>query len=260
MPPYAACLLANMAEGLLGDASYIWVIIFLILTGCGLPIPEEVGIIAAGVWAADGAMNFWLGLGACLIGCIIGDSIMYYIGYRFGKSILREHPAFTGFLTPEREKKIEELIRRKGWMVLFTSRFMLGVRGPMYLTAGILHYPYRRFLLTDLVCATIVVTLFYGLAWYFGPDILAWIRKAEKGLTIALVVALIAGALLFWLHRRRSKAVLASLDSQDAMARDEKATIDALAAIHSHDASDPAMSDNHDGHSAHIESPDRHAG
>ena len=105
MPPYVAYLLADVAEGLLGDASYIWVIIFLILTGCGLPIPEEVGIIAAGVWAADGAMNFWLGLGACLIGCIIGDSIMYYIGYRFGKSILREHPAFTGFLTPEREKK-----------------------------------------------------------------------------------------------------------------------------------------------------------
>src|SRR5262245_27319991 len=99
MPPYVAFLLADMAEGLLGDASYIWVIIFLIRTGCGLPIPEEVGIIAAGVWAADGAMNFWLGLGACLIGCIIGDSIMYYIGYRFGKSVLREHPAFTGFLT-----------------------------------------------------------------------------------------------------------------------------------------------------------------
>ena len=122
-------LLADMAESLLGDASYVWVVIFLILTGCGLPIPEEVGIMAAGVWAADGAMNFWLGLAACLFGCIVGDSIMYYIGYRFGKSVLREHPMVTGFLTPEREKQIEQLIRRKGWIVLFTSRFMVGVRG-----------------------------------------------------------------------------------------------------------------------------------
>src|SRR5512145_1779053 len=111
MRPYIAFLLANVAENLLGDASYVWVIIFLILTGCGLPIPEEVGIIAAGVWAADGAMDFWLGLAACLFGCIIGDSIMYYIGYRFGKSVLREHPAIAGFLTPEREKQIEQLIR-----------------------------------------------------------------------------------------------------------------------------------------------------
>ncbi len=256
MPPIVASLLADAAEGLLGDASYIWVIIFLILTGCGLPIPEEVGIIAAGVWAADGAMNFWLGLAACLFGCIIGDSIMYFIGYRFGKSVLREHPRFIGFLTPEREKKIEELIRRKGWMVLFTSRFMLGVRGPMYLTAGILHYPYRRFLLTDLVCATIVVTLFYGLAWYFGPDILAWIRKAEKGLTIVVVLALIGGALLFWVHRRRSKAVLESLVSQDSTAGVEKKSEDALAAVHSDDGTASSISDNHDSRSGRVQSPD----
>jgi membrane protein DedA with SNARE-associated domain len=222
MRTFIAFLLADVAESLLGDASYVWVIIFLILTGCGLPIPEEVGIIAAGVWAADGAMNLWLGLAACLFGCIVGDSIMYYIGYRFGKSVLREHPAITGFLTPEREKQIEQLIRRKGWMVLFTSRFMVGVRGPVYLTAGILHYPYRRFLLTDLVCATIVVTLFYGLAWYFGPDILALIRGAEKGLTIAVIVALIGGGLLFWVHYRRSKAVLESIGARVNAADNDK--------------------------------------
>ena len=69
-------LLAVVGESLLSDASYLWVIIFLILTGCGLPIPEEVGIIAAGVWAADGAMEFWPGLSACVFGCIVGDSIM----------------------------------------------------------------------------------------------------------------------------------------------------------------------------------------
>src|SRR5688500_3361338 len=177
-----APLLADAGESLLSDASYVWVIIFLILTGCGLPIPEEVGIIAAGVWAANGAMDFWLGLAACVFGCIVGDSIMYAIGYRFGKSVLREHPMFTGFLTPEREKTIERMIRRRGAMVLFTARFLVGVRGPVYLTAGILHFPYRRFLLIDLVCATIVVALFYSLAWYFGPDIITWIRTAEEGI------------------------------------------------------------------------------
>jgi membrane protein DedA with SNARE-associated domain len=248
-----------MAEGLLSDASYVWVIIFLILTGCGLPIPEEVGIIAAGVWAADGAMNFWLGLAACLFGCIVGDSIMYYIGYRFGKNVLREHPMFTGFLTPEREKRIEQLIRRKGSMVLFTARFMVGVRGPVYLTAGILHYPYRRFLLTDLVCATIVVTLFYSLAWYFGEDILAWIRKAEEGVTVAVIVALVGGALLFWVHHRRSKAVLESLDSKAMTAREEKDAEFASAAVHARDATPTTTANDRDSQSVQLQSPDHHA-
>jgi membrane protein DedA with SNARE-associated domain len=201
----------------------------LILTGCGLPIPEEVGIIAAGVWAADGAMLFWLGLLACLFGCIVGDSIMYAIGYRFGKSVLRQHPMFTGFLTPERERHIEQLIRRRGAAVLFTSRFLVGVRGPVYLTAGILHFPYRRFLLTDLVCATIVVTLFYSLAWFFGPEIITWIRTAEEGITIAVIAAIVIGAVLFWVHHRRSKRILDTLDriSQGLPASEVAAVIEA---------------------------------
>jgi membrane protein DedA with SNARE-associated domain len=212
MPFDLAPLLADLGENLLNDASYLWVIIFLILTGCGLPIPEEVGIIAAGVWAADGAMNFWLGLAACLFGCIVGDSIMYAIGYRFGKSVLREHPMFTGFLTPERERHIEQLIRRRGAAVLFTARFLVGVRGPVYLTAGILHFPYRRFVLIDLVCATVVVSLFYSLAWYFGQDIITWIRTAEEGITLAVAITLAAGAGFFWLHHRRSKRMIETLD------------------------------------------------
>jgi membrane protein DedA with SNARE-associated domain len=216
-----ASLLAEVASDLLSDASYVWVMIFLILTGCGLPIPEEVGIIAAGVWAAEGSMDFGLGLAACLIACIVGDSIMYGIGYRFGKSILREHPMVAGFLTPQREKQIEQMILRRGAIVLFTARFLVGVRGPVYLTSGILHFPYRRFLLIDVVCASIVVTVFYSLAYYFGSEIITWIRKAEEGLTIAVLLAIAVGAVLFWLHHRRGKKMIETLD----MATDVLATV-----------------------------------
>ena len=229
MPFELTPLLAAAGAGLLSDASYLWVIIFLILTGCGLPIPEEVGIIAAGVWAADGAMQFWPGLLACVFGCIVGDSIMYAIGYRFGKSVLRQHPMFAGFLTPERERHIEHLIRRRGAAVLFTARFLVGVRGPVYLTAGILHFPYRRFLLIDLVCATIVVSLFYSLAWYFGPDIITWVRTAEEGITIAVIAVIVIGGVLFWVHHRRSKRILDTLDriSQGRPASEVAAVIEA---------------------------------
>ena len=243
MPYELISLLADAGAGLLSDASYLWVIIFLILTGCGLPIPEEVGIIAAGVWAADGAMQFWLGLLACLFGCIVGDSIMYAIGYWFGKGVLRQHPMFAGFLTPQRERHIERLILRRGATVLFTARFLVGVRGPVYLTAGILHFPYRRFLLIDLVCATIVVSLFYSLAWYFGPDIITWIRTAEEGITVAIITALVMGAVLFWIHHRRSKRMLDTLDriSQGLPATEIAAVIEAATPHESDSAGDELL-------------------
>ncbi|MDZ4818531.1 MAG: DedA family protein [Planctomycetota bacterium] len=238
--PFELSPLFAFWDWLLSDASYIWVIIFLVLTGCGLPIPEEVAIIACGVWASSGNMNPWLAMGACLIGCLIGDSIMYFIGYRFGRGILLDHPRFTGFLTPEREKKIEQLIQQRGTMVLFTSRFLVGIRSPVYLTAGIVRYPFRRFILTDLFCASVVIVFFFGLSYWFGPDITNWIRSAEKGLTIVLVIAALIGGFALWLHHRRGQKMLNKLDEVTAeisgspacdLAKDEK----------SHDQSNPIV-------------------
>jgi hypothetical protein len=100
----------------------------------------------------------------------------------------------------------------------------------VYLTAGILHFPYRRFLLIDLICATVVVSLFYSLAWYFGEDIIKWIRTAEQGLTGALVLGLAMVAFFFWLHHRRSKRMIATLDRIDqglpALAESPDTTVD----------------------------------
>ena len=39
--------------------SYLGIIIVLILTGSGLPIPEEVPIVAAGIASSLGKLNPW---------------------------------------------------------------------------------------------------------------------------------------------------------------------------------------------------------
>ena len=57
---------------------------------------------------------------------IDGERISLTGHSRFGKSVLREHPMFTGFLTPERERHIEQLIRehlgRSGMVVMTTHQ------------------------------------------------------------------------------------------------------------------------------------------
>jgi hypothetical protein len=90
-----------------------------------------------------------------------------------------------------------------------------------------------------LVCAAIVVTLFYSLAWYFGPEIITWIRTAEEGITIAVITALVVGAVLFWVHHRRSKRMLETLDriSQGLPATEIAAVIEA-ATPHESDSAD----------------------
>ena len=183
--------------------TYLGIIGILVVTGTGIPIPEELPVILAGVASASGQMNPWLAFGSCLIGSLLGDLVMYSIGYHFGHGVLREHPWFSRFIKPEREKRIEDMINNHGLKVFFVARFLVGLRSPVFLTTGILRVPLRRFLIVDALSATCVISLFFLLAYYFAEQIAGlwrWIRGAEITLTVVVVAAVVA---LVWLYFRR---------------------------------------------------------
>jgi membrane protein DedA with SNARE-associated domain len=187
------------------QASYLGIVVFLTLTGLGLPIPEEVPIVAAGVASRAGALDWYKALPACLVGALLGDSLMYGIGRFFGARVLREHPWWSGFLTPEREKTIEDLINRHGIKAFFVARFLVGLRSPFYLTAGILRVKYRWFLFADFLCASVVIGGFFGLAYLFGDRITGLIQLLERGFTLVVVAVLLVAlaVVAFFSFRRR---------------------------------------------------------
>jgi membrane protein DedA with SNARE-associated domain len=181
---------------------YVGITLFLILTGCGLPLPEEVAIIAAGVAAAAGALNPWGALAACLVGAVVGDSAMYLIGRQFGKGLLERHPLWARMINVDREKQIEGLLTKHGAKMLLLARFLIGLRSPFYFAAGVLRANYLRFLITDIICALLVVSLFFGLTFFYGRQIWAGIRHVEVAITIAVVLAIVVGIVVFLAHRR----------------------------------------------------------
>jgi len=205
-----------MIDFILAHGSYLAIIVVLILTGTGLPIPEEVPIIAAGILSSQGTLIWWLALPSCLFGALAGDCVMYWIGYHFGRSVLREHPWWAHFVKPEREAQIEQMLHKHGLKVFFLARFLVGLRSPVYLSAGIMRVPFRRFFLIDLFCASTVIGLFFGLSYYFGTAITRWIRGAEVGLTVVVVLVLASLAVYFWRRHRRKKAVAELQQTDDS--------------------------------------------
>jgi membrane protein DedA with SNARE-associated domain len=196
-----------------------------VLSGFGLPIPEEVPVVMAGILSANGTLDPRLAFAACIVGAIAGDCLMYGVGYKFGRSVIMEHPRITGFLTPERERQIEATIMRHGVKALFLARFMVGVRSPVYLTAGILRVPFRRFLLADTFCAIAVVSVFFGLSYKFGDRITNLIRDSQIALTALVAVAAVAVSLWWFVRRRRKLAanLQASRSEMPALASGEPA-------------------------------------
>ena len=171
-----------MFEFPLEHISYAGIVIALILTGAGLPIPEEVIVIFSGVASNQKVLDPWLAFASCVVGALLGDLATYGIGRHFGRNVLREHPWFARFVTPEREKQIEAMIELHGLKVFFLARFLVGLRSPMYLTAGILRVPFTRFILIDTFCATTVIGVFFSLSYVFADRMHGWwhwIRDAE---------------------------------------------------------------------------------
>ncbi|HEY2148015.1 MAG TPA: DedA family protein [Pirellulales bacterium] len=196
---------------------YLGITIFLILTGCGLPLPEEVAIITAGVAAASpNGLNPWGALAACLVGAIVGDSAMYFIGRRFGKGILERHPVWAKIINPKREKLIEGHLEKHGAKMLLLARFLIGLRSPFYFAAGVLRVNYVRFVITDTICALMVVSLFFGLTYFYGKQIWAGIHDVEVLITIAVVLAVVIGVIFFFIHRR-GKHMIEAEEAEGAM-------------------------------------------
>ncbi len=191
---------------------YLLTALLLILTGSGLPIPEEAIVVGAGVAASLNTINPWGGLLACLLGAILGDLLAYGIGRRFGRGLLERRSWFARLMHAEREKQIEEMISRHGLKVFFLARFLVGLRAPIYLTAGILKVPVRKFLLIDAISAVVVIGLFYGLAFRYGEGVGKYIHKYELWGTAAVVVGCVVAAITFWVVHKRRKLAAQVLD------------------------------------------------
>ncbi|HWB11308.1 MAG TPA: DedA family protein [Pirellulales bacterium] len=179
----------------------------IVLTGMGLPVPEEVFIIAAGLASHNGVLEPWAALLTCVIAAILGDCSMYAIGYHFGHGLVRDHRWFAWLLNPRAERKMEQKIREHGLKALFITRFLVGVRSPVYVAAGVLRIPFRYFIAWDVIAASVVVSVFFGLSYLFAEQInnlWARIRDAEIALTVGIVAGLVAvGAYFYARHRRR---------------------------------------------------------
>lgn len=212
-----------MFDWLLQSGSYLGIFVFMVLTGCGLPLPEEVAIVFGGVRSAHGELITGAAYLSCLLGALVGDAAMYGIGRKFGHSLVRRHPKLAKLLHADREEHFEKAILRHGFKVLLVARFMVGVRGPVYLAAGVVRMPFRRFLLWDLFCATLVISAFFAISYYLGAfldrnAISRMLRDTEVMIT-AIVVVVVAIVAFFALRRHRRKLLEQVLDPSEPTAK-----------------------------------------
>ena len=104
----------------------IWALFFiLILCGLGLPVPEDIVLISAGMVAGEGGQS-WIHTSVLMwFGVMAGDSLTFLIGRHFGMRLLASRWALRIF-PATKQAKARGMFERYGSAVLFIARFLPG--------------------------------------------------------------------------------------------------------------------------------------
>lgn len=176
-----------------GPVPYLAIFLILLACGLGIPIPEDITLFAAGVLTYYGVCDVWVMIAVCLVGVMIGDTFVFWLGYHFGRRLLKKWP-FRVFLNETKIEGIREKLHKHGGKLLFSARFMPGVRSTIFFTTGLLHLPYRNLLIFDGLAALISVPAIVYSVFYFGDlleHVIHMIKKVEGGIFAVIITALI---------------------------------------------------------------------
>jgi len=185
---------------------YSYLVMFLVLLACGfgLPLPEDVVLISGGILTARGVCSFWVTNLVCLVGVLVGDGIIFFLGRRYGATI-KSSFLFRHIMTEKVDHKISNIFARYGDKVVFMARFMPGLRMPIYLTAGTYKLSPLKFFALDGFAALISVPIWVWVGYIFGDNFELLERKIRqfKFGVIGMALTFIAVLIIYHLVKRR---------------------------------------------------------
>lgn len=184
-----------------------WAVFFVLLAcGFGVPIPEDITLVSGGVISGLGYTNVHWMLVVSMIGVLVGDSTMYWLGRIYGEKIL-QFRLIKSLVTPKRLATVQERFEKYGNRLLFLARFLPGLRAVIYLVSGITRrVSYTQFVLVDFFAAIISVPIWVYLG-DFGASNLDWLHEQIKRgqATIYIILGLVALFFVWKWYKNRKK-------------------------------------------------------
>jgi membrane protein DedA with SNARE-associated domain len=177
-----------------------------VLSTLVLPLPEELTLLGAGWWAQAGALPLWAAWLSAWLAIVVGDTASYLIGRGFLPGLLRTRLG-RRIVSPDLRNWAEDLVRRHGFRAILIGRFLVGLRGPVYLAIGAAKYPLLRFELINGAVGMVEVALLVGLGYRFGQsaNLAHEVRWIEVAVAIALAAVLVLPVLLPRLVRKHRR-------------------------------------------------------
>ncbi|MER6068322.1 DedA family protein [Streptomyces sp. NPDC001817] len=190
-------------------AVYAVVALVIGLESLGIPLPGEIILVSAALMSSQHSGINPVVLGACATaGAVIGDSIGYAIGRKGGRPLL----AWLGNKFPKHFSDghvatAERSFEKWGMWAVFFGRFIALLRifaGPL---AGVLHMPYWKFLIANVLGGICWAGGTTAAVYYVGVVAEGWLKKFSY---VGLAAAVVLGLATMLIIKRKAKKAQAS--------------------------------------------------
>ncbi|MCX4776958.1 DedA family protein [Streptomyces sp. NBC_01264] len=194
---------------------YLLVGLVIGLESLGIPLPGEIVLVSSALLASQQGHIDPVVLGICATtGAIVGDSIGYAIGRKGGKPMLeRLGRRFPKHFGPDQVAMAERSFEKWGMWAVFFGRFVALLRifaGPL---AGVLHMPYWRFLIANVLGGILWAGGTTAVIYSIGIVAEPWLKGFSW---VALALALVCGLAMTLVVRGRMKKAAAAARAEAA--------------------------------------------
>jgi membrane-associated protein len=166
----------------------------------GIVFPGEIALILAGVAASLGNVSVVWVLVVGILGAVIGDSIGYWVGERWGNQVL--HSTLGRRIPHEKLDLARAYIARRGARAVFVGRFTAALRALVPGLAGMSGVRYSVFLPWNILGGAVWATGSVMLGYVAGT---AWEKAAHYASifgSVVLGLVVLGLAYAWWRHRR----------------------------------------------------------
>jgi membrane protein DedA with SNARE-associated domain len=142
-------------------------LLLLLGGGVGLPLPEDLTLLAAGVLAHQHVLQLRDVIVVGFAGVVCADWIIYLVGRRYGREIVRL-PMLARLVGADRIDAVRSTVERHGARAVFAARFVLGFRIATFFAAGAFHVPAYKFALGEAAGSAVFVPAMVTLGFLFS--------------------------------------------------------------------------------------------
>ena len=151
-------------------------------------ILEDAATTTGAFLASQAVLPPWLAFGAVICGIIIGDTVIYTLGYS-----ARKHPRVKAWLQRKNLLPDIEVIDRHMAIAVVTARFLPGFRFPTYIMAGFLRMSLFLYLGIIVVAIGIWTSLLFYLVYQLGEAVMHIPAYYLFALYIVVIAAIYCG-------------------------------------------------------------------